>query len=145
MTIQRIVDVHRPSTHRPSRSEGNVKRNRAARQKRMDLKSREGAAPDCLTLRPILLYAYNLPSSLRARRTCTPRAKRNDEESWTCIARQPILMPPLWGGSGPNNVWPAPDQKYEIEPYSRCTKRQVMRVEKLYVTKPHILYIIGKI
>ena len=28
---------------------------------------------------------------------------------------------------------------------SRCTKRQVMRVEKLYVTKPHILYIIGKI
>ena len=27
---------------------------------------------------------------------------------------------------------------------SRCTKRQVMRVEKFYVAKPHILYIIKK-
>ena len=29
--------------------------------------------------------------------------------------------------------------------YSRCTKRQVMRVKKFYVAKPHILYIIRKI
>ena len=32
-----------------------------------------------------------------------------------------------------------------INPNSRCTKRQVMRVEKFYVAKPHILYIIKKV
>ena len=65
---------------------------------------------------------------------------------------QRIRTPPDEGGRGGQKranfcgrpLWMAPLGDFSFSS-SRCTKRQVMRVEKFYVAKPQLLYIIEKI
>ena len=76
------------------------------------------------------------------------RAKRALEKGTiTCAHHVPGCKQRSFSSKSFNLIWliTRSDVVKPVHLTSRCTKRQVMRVEKFYVAKPHILYIVKKI